>query len=159
MDLLKRFAEWGIKGVKIDFTDRNDQWMLNCHERVAGEAAKYNILIDFHGSFSPKGLEQKYPNVISYEGVMGIEQMEGRQPHHTIYLFFIRNIVRPVDFTPGAMVNMQAECYGGKRPNSASVCTRAYQLALFVLFESGVQMLCDNPTLYYKNQECIDFIT
>ena len=159
MDLFKKFAEWGIKGVKIDFMDRNDQWMVNYYERVAKEAAKYNILVDFHGSFTPKGLEHKYPNVISYEGVRGMEQMEGCQPDNTIFLPFIRNIAGPMDFTPGAMINMQPEVYGGRRPNSASVGTRAYQLALFVLFESGVQMLCDNPTLYYRNQDCTDFIT
>lgn len=159
MDLFKKFSEWGIKGVKIDFMDRNDQWMVNYYERVAKEAAKYNILVDFHGSFTPKGLEHKYPNVISYEGVRGMEQMEGCQPDNTIFLPFMRNVVGPMDFTPGAMINMQPEVYGGERPNSASVGTRAYQLALFVLFESGVQMLCDNPTLYYKNQECTDFIT
>lgn len=159
MDLFKKFAEWGIKGVKIDFMDRNDQWMVNYYERVAKEAAKYNILVDFHGSFTPKGLEHKYPNLISYEGVRGLEQMEGCQPENTIFLPFIRNIAGPMDFTPGAMINMQPEVYGGRRPNAASVGTRAYQLALFVLFESGVQMLCDNPTLYYRNQECTDFIT
>ena len=159
MDLFKTFAAWGIKGVKIDFMDRNDQWMVNYYERVAKEAAKYNILVDFHGSFTPKGLEHKYPNVISYEGVRGMEQMEGCQPDNTIFLPFMRNIVGPMDFTPGAMINMQPDVYGGRRPNAASVGTRAYQLALFVLFESGVQMLCDNPTLYYQNQECTDFIT
>ncbi|WP_255352169.1 glycoside hydrolase family 97 protein [Pedobacter sp. BMA] len=159
MDLFKKFEEWGIKGVKIDFMDRNDQWMVNYYERVAKEAAKHHILVDFHGSFTPKGLEQKYPNVISYEGVRGMEQMEGCQPDNSIYLPFMRNVVGPMDFTPGAMINMQPEVFGGKRPNAASVGTRAYQLALFVLFESGVQMLCDNPTLYYKNQECTDFIT
>ncbi|MCX2481545.1 glycoside hydrolase family 97 protein [Pedobacter sp. MC2016-15] len=159
MDLFKRFADWGIKGVKIDFMDRNDQWMVNYYERVAKEAAKYHILVDFHGSFTPKGLEHKYPNVISYEGVRGMEQMEGCQPENTIFLPFLRNVVGPMDFTPGAMINMQPDVYGGKRPNAASVGTRAYQLALFVLFESGLQMLCDNPTLYYNNKECTDFIT
>ncbi|MEH3115730.1 glycoside hydrolase family 97 catalytic domain-containing protein, partial [Pedobacter terrae] len=159
MDLFRKFAEWGIKGVKIDFMDRNDQWMVNYYERVAKEAAKIKIMVDFHGSFTPKGLEHKYPNVISYEGVRGLEQMEGCQPDNTIFLPFIRNVVGPMDFTPGAMINMQPDVYGGKRPNAASVGTRAYQLALFVLFESGVQMLCDNPTLYYKNQDCTDFIT
>ncbi|MGA9649219.1 glycoside hydrolase family 97 protein [Pedobacter sp.] len=158
MGLFKKFSEWGIKGVKIDFMDRNDQWMVNYYERVAKEAAKYNILVDFHGAFTPRGLEHKYPNVISYEGVRGLEQMEGCQPENTIYLPFIRNIAGAMDFTPGAMINMQPEVYGGKRPNAAAVGTRAYQLALFVLFESGVQMLCDNPTLYYKNQDCTDFI-
>ncbi|WP_240755210.1 glycoside hydrolase family 97 protein [Pedobacter sp. SYP-B3415] len=159
MGLFKTFSEWGIKGVKIDFMDRNDQWMVNYYERVAKEAAKYGLLVDFHGSFTPKGLEHKYPNLISYEGVRGLEQMEGCQPKNTIYLPFIRNVVGPMDFTPGAMINMQPEVFGGKRPNSASVGTRAYQLALFVIFESGVQMLCDNPTQYYKNQDCTDFIT
>jgi alpha-glucosidase len=159
MDLFKKFSEWGIKGVKIDFMDRNDQWMVNYYERVVKEAAKHKILVDFHGSFTPKGLEHKYPNLISYEGVRGMEQMEGCQPDNSIFLPFIRNIAGPMDFTPGAMINMQPDVYGGKRPNSASVGTRAYQLALFVLFESGVQMLCDNPTLYYNNQDCTDFIT
>ncbi|MFC1223071.1 glycoside hydrolase family 97 protein [Pedobacter sp. BG31] len=158
MGLFETFSQWGIKGVKIDFMDRNDQWMVNYYERVAKQAARYNMLVDFHGSFTPRGLEQKYPNVISYEGVRGLEQMEGCQPDNTIYLPFIRNVVGPMDFTPGAMINMQPEVYGGKRPNSAAVGTRAYQLALFVLFESGVQMLCDNPSLYYKEQECTDFI-
>jgi alpha-glucosidase len=159
MGLFKTFSEWGIKGVKIDFMDRNDQWMVNYYERVAKEAAKYNMLVDFHGAFTPRGLEHKYPNVISYEGVRGLEQMENCQPANSIYLPFMRNIVGPMDFTPGAMINMQPEVYGGIRPNSASVGTRAYQLALFVLFESGVQMLCDNPTLYKNNQDCTDFIT
>ena len=158
MGLFKTFSDWGIKGVKIDFMDRNDQWMVNYYERVAKEAARNNLLVDFHGSFTPKGLEHKYPNLISYEGVRGLEQMAGCQPKNSIYLPFMRNVVGPMDFTPGAMINMQPEVYGGKRPNSASVGTRVYQLALFVVFESGVQMLCDNPSLYYNEQECTDFI-
>ncbi|NDV69381.1 glycoside hydrolase family 97 protein [Dysgonomonas sp. 25] len=159
MDVFKTFAEWGVKGVKIDFMDRSDQWMVDYYERVAKEAAKYNILVDFHGSFKPAGLEYRYPNVLSYEGVRGLEQMSGCQPNNTIYLPFMRNAVGPMDFTPGAMINMQPNVYCGNRPNSASVGTRAYQMALFVLFESGLQMLCDNPTLYYNNRECTEFIT
>lgn len=158
MGLFKTFSDWGIKGVKIDFMDRNDQWMVNYYERVAKEAARNHLLVDFHGSFTPKGLEYKYPNLISYEGVRGLEQMAGCQPQNSVYLPFMRNVVGPMDFTPGAMINMQPEVYGGKRPNSASVGTRVYQLALFVVFESGVQMLCDNPSLYYNEQECTDFI-
>ena len=72
MDLFKTFSEWGVKGVKIDFMDRSDQWMMNFYERVAAEAAKYKLFVDFHGSVSPKGLEYKYPNVLSYEGVRGM---------------------------------------------------------------------------------------
>lgn len=85
--------------------------------------------------------------------------MEGCKPDNTIYLPFIRNVVGAMDFTPGAMINMQPDVYCSRRPNSAGMGTRAYHMALFTIFESGLQMLCDNPTLYYLNQECTDFIT
>ena len=158
-DLFKTFNEWGIKGVKIDFMDRSDQWMVNYYERVAKEAAKHHLFVDFHGSFKPAGLEYKYPNILSYEGVRGMEQMGGCYPDNSIYLPFMRNAVGPMDYTPGAMISMQPNVYRAERPNSASSGTRAYQLALFVIFESGLQMLADNPTLYYRNEDCTRFIT
>ena len=158
-DLFKTFNEWGIKGVKIDFMDRSDQWMVNYYERVAQEAAKHHLFVDFHGSFKPAGLEYKYPNVLSYEGVRGMEQMGGCKPENSIYLPFMRNAVGPMDYTPGAMISMQPNIYRSERPNSASIGTRAYQMALFVIFESGLQMLADNPTLYYRNEDCTRFIT
>ena len=158
-DLFKTFNEWGIKGVKIDFMDRSDQWMVNYYERVAKEAAKHHLFVDFHGSFKPAGLEYKYPNILSYEGVRGMEQMGGCYPDNSIYLPFMRNAVGPMDYTPGAMISMQPNVYRAERPNSASIGTRAYQLALFVIFESCLQMLADNPTLYYRNEDCTRFIT
>lgn len=159
MDLFKTFHEWGVKGVKIDFMDRSDQWMVNYYEDVVKEAAKYQILVDFHGAFKPAGLEYKYPNLLSYEGVRGMEQMNGCYPDNSVYFPYIRNAVGPMDYTPGAMISMQPEKYSAARPNAASVGTRAYQLALFVVFESGLQMLADNPTLYYRNEDCTEFIT
>ena len=158
-DLFKTFKEWGVKGLKIDFMDRSDQWMVNYYERVAREAAKYHLFVDFHGSFKPAGLEYKYPNVLSYEGVRGMEQMGGCYPDNSLYLPFIRNAVGPMDYTPGAMISMQPNVYRAERPNAASIGTRAYQLALFVVFESALQMLADNPTLYYRNEDCTRFIT
>lgn len=158
-DLFRTFGEWGVKGVKIDFMDRSDQWMVNFYERVAQEAAKHHLFVDFHGAFKPAGLEYRYPNVLSYEGVRGMEQMGGCRPDNSLYLPFMRNAVGPMDYTPGAMLSMQPEAYRAERPNAASIGTRAYQLALFVVFESGLQMLADNPTLYYRNEECTRFIT
>lgn len=158
-DLFKTFNGWGVKGVKIDFMDRSDQWMVNYYERVAQEAAKYHLFVDFHGSFKPAGLEYKYPNILSYEGVRGMEQMGGCYPDNSLYLPFMRNAVGPMDYTPGAMISMQPNVYKSERPNAASIGTRAYQLALFVIFESGLQMLADNPTLYYRNEDCTRFIT
>ena len=153
-DLFKQFKDWGVAGVKIDFMDRSDQWMVDFYERVCREAAKNGLMVDMHGSFKPAGLEHKYPNLLSYEGVRGMEQMGGCRPENTLYLSFMRNAVGPMDYTPGAMISTQPECYASERPNSASIGTRAYQMALFVLFESGIQMLADNPTLYMRNDDC-----
>lgn len=97
--------------------------------------------------------------MLSYEGVRGMEQMGGCYPDNSLYLPFMRNAVGPMDYTPGAMISMQPNVYRSERPNAASIGTRAYQLALFVVFESGLQMLADNPTLYYRNEDCTRFIT
>ena len=157
-ELFKTFSEWGVKGVKIDFMERSDQWMVNYYERVAKEAAAHKLFVDFHGSFKPAGLEIMYPNVLSYEGVRGLEQGRGCTPDNTIYCPFIRNAVGPMDFTPGAMINMQPDVYSVRRPNNGGMGTRANQMAMFVVFGSGLQMLADNPTLYYKNAECTEYI-
>ena len=114
--------------------------------------------MDWHGSFTPAGLEQEYPNLISYEGVRGLEQMGGCRPENTVFIPFIRNAVGPADFTPGGMNNMQPDNYRASRPNSGAMGTRAFQLALYVILESGVQMLADNPTRYYQNDDCTRYI-
>ena len=158
MDLFKTFADWGVKGVKIDFMNRSDKWMVNYYEKVAAEAAKNHLFVDFHGAFKPAGLEYKYPNVLSYEGVRGMEQMGGCVPDNSVYFPLMRNAVGPMDYTPGAMLSYQSNDYRADRPNSGSIGTRAYQMALFVVFESGLQMLADNPTLYYANDDCTRFI-
>lgn len=88
-----------------------------------------------------------------------MEQMGGCYPDNSLYFPFMRNAVGPMDYTPGAMISMQPNSYRAERPNSGSIGTRAYQLALFVVFESGLQMLADNPTLYYRNEDCTRFIT
>ena len=156
--LFKTYAEWGIPAVKIDFMDHADQWMVNFYKRVTAEAAKYHIIVDWHGSFTPAGLEQEYPNLVSYEGVLGLEQMGGCRPENTLFIPFIRNAVGPADFTPGGMNNMQPDKYRAERPNSGAMGTRAFQMALYVVLESGVQMLADNPTRYYQNDDCTRYI-
>lgn len=158
-DVFKTFADWGIAGVKIDFMDRSDQWMVNYYERVAKEAAKYKLFVDFHGSFKPAGLERRYPNVLSYEGVLGMEQGGNCKPVNTIYLPFMRNAVGPMDFTPGSMFSAQPEDNRSTRANAMGSGTRAYQMALFVVFESGLQMLADNPVYYYRERPCTEFIS
>ena len=159
MEMFRILSEKGIKGLKIDFMNRSDQYMVNYYERVAAEAAKYRMFISFHGSFKPSGLEYRYPNVLTYEGVRGMENMGGCLPSNSVWLPFIRNAVGPMDYTPGAMISMQPESYCGNRPNAAGIGTRAYQMALYIIFESGLQMLADSPSFYYMNRECTDFIS
>jgi len=157
--LFKTFSEWGVAGVKIDFMDRSDQWMVNYYERVAKEAAKYHIMVSYHGAFKPAGLECAYPNVVTYEGVLGLEQGGNCKPDNSLYLPFMRGVCGPMDFTPGAMLNAQPENLGYSRIKPVGTGTRAFQMSTFICFESGLQMLADNPFNYYRERECTEFIT
>lgn len=156
--MFETFESWGIKGVKIDFMNRMDQWMVNYYERVAQEAAKHHIFVDFHGAFHPAGLEYRYPNVLTYEGVRGIEYRHDCLPDNTVFQPYIRNAAGPMDFTPGMMVCQQPEFFKGDRPVTPAVGTKASQLAQIVAFETGLQMLADNPCRYDMYPECRDFM-
>ena len=158
MNLIPYYAKMGVKALKVDFMDHSDQWMVNFYERVARECAKNKLLIDYHGSFKPSGMEQRLPNLISYEGVRGLEQGGGCRPENSIWLPFMRNAVGPMDFTPGAMHNAQPEDNRGSGSLPMGGGTRAYQMALYVCFESGVQMLADSPSRYLREDECTRFI-
>ena len=158
MDLIPFYAKMGVKGLKVDFMDHSDQWMVNFYERVARECANNKLLIDYHGSYKPAGLEQRLPNLISYEGVRGLEQGGGCKPENSIWLPFMRNAVGPMDFTPGAMHNAQPEDNRGSGSLPMGGGTRAYQMALYVCFESGLQMLADSPTRYLREEECTRYI-
>ena len=157
-ELIPYYAKMGVKGLKIDFMDHSDQWMVNFYERVAKACADNHLLVDFHGSFKPAGLEQRLPNLISYEGVRGMEQGGGCHPDNTIWLPFMRNAVGPMDFTPGSMQSAQPEDNRGTGSMPMGNGTRAYQMALYVCFESGLQMLADSPTRYLREDECTRFI-
>jgi alpha-glucosidase len=158
MNVIEHYAKMGVKGLKVDFMDHSDQWMVNFYERVAKECAKHHLLVDFHGSFKPAGLEIRYPNVISYEGVRGMEYGDGCQPVNSIWYPFMRNAVGAMDFTPGSMASAQPEDNRGTGSLPMGSGTRAYQMALYVCFESGLQMLADSPTRYMREDECARFI-
>ena len=160
-DLFKTFNEWGIKGVKIDFMDRSDQWMVNYYERVAKEAAKHHLFVDFHGSFKPSGLQKRYPNVMTFEGVLGLEHDKDSRdinPVHDLILPFTRMVAGPMDYTQGAMRNAIRKNYAPIYTEPMSQGTRCHQLATYVIFESPLNMLCDNPSNYNREPECTEFI-
>lgn len=160
-EILDTYSGWGAKGVKVDFMQRADQYMVNSYERIASECAERKLLVDFHGAYKPSGLRKAYPNVINYEGLKGNEHnkwSEDLTPVHNTTLPFIRMAVGPMDYTPGAMVNAQEQNFNIVFTRPMSMGTRCHQLAMYVIFESPLQMLADNPSNYYKERECTQFI-
>lgn len=157
-----QFEKWGVKGLKVDFMQRDDQWMVDYYHRVAEEAAKRKMLVDFHGAYKPAGLRRKYPNVVTREGLRGLEQNKWSKiqtPEHDVTLPFIRMVAGPMDYTPGAMVNAQPSNFNAVWNRPMSMGTRCHQLAMYVVFESPLQMLADNPTNYYNEAECMEFLS
>jgi alpha-glucosidase len=156
-----RFEKWGIKGIKVDFMQRDDQWMVNYYYKVAAEAAKRQMIVDFHGSYKPSGLRRAYPNVLTREGVKGLEQTKWSDkltPEHNVTIPFIRMVAGPMDYTPGAMRHAQEENFHPVFKRPLSMGTRCHQLAMYVVFESPLQMLADSPSNYLREPECMEFL-
>lgn len=161
-EILSTYAAWGVKGVKVDFMQRADQFMVNSYEKIARIAAENKLLVDFHGAYKPSGLNRKYPNVLSFEGVMGNENNKWSSyitPEHNLTLPFTRMVAGPMDYTPGAMRNAQLKDHCTNFDHPASVGTRAHQVAMYVVYESPLQMLCDAPSLYRKEPDVPAFIS
>ena len=158
-----QYAKMGVKGFKIDFLDRDDQKMINSSYTLARKAADYHLLLDFHGMHKPDGLQRTYPNVLNFEGVKGLENNKWTPnddvPQYDTSLPFIRMLAGPMDYTPGAMRNATRSQFRPIGSNPMSQGTRCHQLATYVVFEAPLQMLCDNPTIYQKEQESTDFIS
>ena len=159
----EHYSKMGIKGFKIDFMDRDDQYMVDFHRRAAETAAKYHMMVDFHGTYKPTGLHRTYPNVVNYEGVHGLEQMKWSpasvdQVTYDVTVPYIRMMAGPMDYTQGAMRNATRSNYHPVNDEPMSQGTRCRQLAEYVIFDSPLNMLCDSPSNYMKETECLEFI-
>ena len=161
--LCKHYSEMGVKGWKVDFLDRDDQEMVRFVYDLAEIAAKYKLLVDYHGVYKPTGLQYTYPNAINFEGVHGLETMKwlGREHDQLTYdvtIPFIRNAAGPVDYTPGAMRNASRANFEPNYSRPMSQGTRCHQLAMYVLYNQPLAMLCDSPTEYEKEPEYTKFL-
>ena len=159
----RKYSEMGVKGFKVDFLDRNDQTAVEMAERIARHCAQYKLFLDYHGYYSPTGLNRTFPNVLNYEGVFGMEECrwakkETDMPRYDVTFPFMRGMAGNVDFTPGAMRNGTrsnwVECY----ENPVSMGTRCHQAACYVVHDSPFTMLCDAPTNYEREPEYTKFI-
>ena len=161
--IAEHFSKLGAKGFKIDFMDRGDAEIANFLEKFAAACAKHKMILDYHGVYRPVGLQRTYPNVLTLEGIHGLEQMKWGKKwkdmcYNDVACFFIRMTAGPMDYTPGAMDNYKIGDYRGNGKHPGSVGTRCHQMALMALYESPLQMLCDSPTKYEKNMECFEFM-
>jgi alpha-glucosidase len=155
------YEKWGVKGVKVDFMQRDDQKVVNFYLEAARKTAEHHLLIDFHGAYKPDGLGRTWPNALTREGVKGMENDKWSReitPEHDVTLPFTRMIAGPMDYTPGALVNMDKANFTPNFTRPESQGTRAHQVALYVIYESPLQMLSDSPSNYMKEQETTDFI-
>jgi len=160
--ILETYQKWGAKGIKVDFMQRNDQAMVSSYEQIARECARLELLVDYHGAFKPVGLSRMYPNVLNHEGVKGAENNKWSKeitPEHNLTIPFIRMAAGPMDYTPGAMKNRNEKDFSISFDNPNSLGTRAHQVAMYVVYEAPLQMLCESPSAYKKEQETVDFIS
>ena len=158
------YAKMGVKGFKVDFLDRNDQKMEDFIYKASEVAARYRLVMDFHGCHQPTGLQRRFPNVLNYEGVFGLEQMRKRQlPEYDMVEFdvtipYIRYVAGFADYTPGAMKNGSYTNFRDVRTEPMSQGTRCRQLAEFVVFDAPLNMICDSPTNYELEPVCSEFL-
>lgn len=158
---LDRFARWGVKGIKVDFMQRDDQKLVRFYHDLAREAAKRKMLVDFHGVQRTAMMTRTWPNIISTEGVKGLEWSKWSreiEPPHTVMLPFTRMFLGPMDFTPGAIHNAARGNFAPIFQSPMSSGTRCHQLAMYVVYESPLQMLADSPSNYLREPEAMEFL-
>lgn len=159
----KKYADMGIKGFKVDFLDRDDQTAVEMVYRIAEMTARYKLTLDLHGIYKPTGINRTYPHIINFESVFGMEEVKwtdikNNMPLYDVTFPYIRMMAGPVDYTPGAMRNATKADWRAMYYTPASMGTRCHQLAAYIVHDSPFTMLCDAPTNYMNEQECVDFI-
>ncbi|MYC82819.1 MAG: glycoside hydrolase family 97 protein [Acidobacteria bacterium] len=159
-EAFKLYEDWGIAGVKIDFMDRDDQEMVGFYHQAARRAANHRLLVNFHGAYKPDGLRRTWPNIITREAVLGLEwnRLGTRcNPTHDLTLPFTRMLAGPMDYTPGAFRTVHRKDFEPRSREPLAQGTRAHQLAMYVVYESPLQMLVDYPAAY-RGQPGIEFL-
>lgn len=159
----KKYADMGIKGFKVDFLDRDDQTAVEMVYRIAEMTARYKLILDLHGIYKPTGINRTYPHIINFESVFGMEEVKwtdikNNMPLYDVTFPYIRMMAGPVDYTPGVMRNATKADWRAMYYTPASMGTRCHQLAAYIVHDSPFTMLCDAPTNYLNEQECVDFI-
>jgi alpha-glucosidase len=150
-EALDQYARWGVKGIKVDFMDRNDQEMVAFYHRLIAAAAKRHLLVDLHGAYLPTGLYRTWPNFVTQEGVMGAEYNKWSTrvtATHNVSLAYTRMVLGPLDYTPGGFRNRTPADFRINNSPPEVQTTRGQALAMYVVYDSPLQMVSDSPDIY-----------
>ncbi len=159
---MEMFEQWGVTGLKVDFFERDDQLGEQDYQRIAECAARHHLLLEYHGTTNPAGISRAYPNILTFEAVYGSEQNNvdnKADPEHNVTMPFLRSLAGPFDYAPGSMNNVSKSHFHPFSGFPLTMGTRAHQVAMFVVYYSPLQFLCDVPSNYLKEPDCLHFIT
>lgn len=160
----KKYADMGIAGFKVDFLDRNDQEGVEMAYRIAERCAQSHLMLDYHGIYPPTGMCRTYPNVVNFESIFGMEEAkwtkhdEQDMPLYDVTFPFIRQQAGYTDFTPGGMRNATRADFQPVYNNPMTMGTRCHQLAMYIVHDTPLTMLADNPTAYEQEPQFTEFI-
>ena len=166
-EALATYEKWGVKGIKVDFINRNDQEIMPFYERLLSKAAAHHLMVDLHGAFPPAGLMRTWPNYMTQEGVLGAEYNKWSSrvtAKHNITLALTRGLLGPMDYTPGGFRHVTPAEFPAKQRSIDPVVmtTRGAALAMYVVFNSPVQMVADSPLAYRRPdggwEDGVDFL-
>jgi alpha-glucosidase len=154
------YQRMGVKGIKVDFMDRDDQQMVDFYHRLLAKAAQHRLLVDLHGAYRPTGLARTYPNYLTQEGVLGAEYNKWSRritATHNLTLPFTRMLLGPMDYTPGGFRNVAPADFQPRYDAPMVMTTRAQQLAMYVVYDSPFVGVSDSPDAY-EGAEGVQFL-
>jgi alpha-glucosidase len=158
---LQQFSKWGIASIMTDFMDRDDQAMVSFYHRVAKACAEHKISIMFHGAYPPKGFNRTWPNVLTHESVLGSEWniwSELATPEHNVSIAYTRMLAGPLDYEPGLLQNAQKDQFRTIGKNPMSQGTRCHQLAMFVVYDSPLQIFSGNISQGFREPAFMELL-
>jgi alpha-glucosidase len=161
-EALATYEKWGVKGIKVDFMDRDDQQIVDYYHRLLTKAGQHRLMVDLHGAYRPTGLTRTYPHYVTQEGVLGAEYNKWSAritATHNVTLPFTRMLLGPMDYTPGGFRNVTPQVFKNQFVLPTVQTTRGQALAMYVVYDSPLSMVSDSPVTYAASPAGLDFIS
>ena len=161
-DALALYEKWGLKGIKVDFMDRDDQPMVDYYHRLLTKAGEHRLMVDLHGAEHPTGLIRTYPHYLTQEGVLGAEYNKWSRritATHNVTLAYTRLLLGPMDYTPGGFRNVTPAAFNPRNELPYVQTTRGQALAMYVVYDSPFSGVSDSPDTYRDSPAGLDFVS